>query len=69
MTLLENYKGRISLSESVYKKTHMDEAMSDTRKVAVATILNNENKFLNEAFANSVGTQRADLGTWKKFCL
>ena len=69
MTLLENYKGRINLSESVYRKTHLNEAMSDTRKVAIATILNNENKFLTEAFANSVGTQRADLGTWKKFCL
>ena len=25
--------------------------------------------FLNEAFENSVGTQRADLGLWRKFAL
>lgn len=27
------------------------------------------NKFLNEAFENSQGTQRSDLGLWKKFAL
>ncbi len=25
--------------------------------------------FMNESFANSVGTQRSDLGMFKKFCL
>ena len=25
--------------------------------------------FLNEAFENSVGTQRADMGVWRKFAL
>ena len=69
MTLLEKYTKRINVSESVYKKTHDGEALSENKKLAVARVLNNISTFMNEAFANSVGTQRADLGAWKKFCL
>lgn len=69
MTLLETYGKRLNVSESVYKKTHGGEALSNTKKIAVATLLNNVNRFMNESFANSVGTQRADLGQFKKFCL
>ena len=43
--------------------------MDNQRKATIAMVLDNETKFLNEAFSNSVGTQRADLGAWKKFCL
>lgn len=69
MTLLETYKKRLAVSESVYSKAHEGETLSDSKKMAVAMVLNNTNKFMNEAFSNSVGTQRADLGMWKKFCL
>ena len=37
--------------------------------MATARCLENVNKFMNEAFENSVGTQRADLGAYKKFAL
>lgn len=69
MTLLETYSKRLAVSESVYKNAHSGEVLSDQKKLAVAMILNNTNRFMNEAFTNSVGTQRADLGSYKKFCL
>lgn len=69
MTLLETYAKRLSVSESVYSKAHEGEPLSNTKKMAVAMVLNNTNKFMNEAFANSVGTQRSDLGLFKKFTL
>jgi hypothetical protein len=67
-TLLEKYAPRIEVAESVYSKA-TGETMDNNRKACVAMVLDNETKFLNEAFSNSVGTQRADLGAWKKFCL
>ena len=69
MTLLETYAKRLSVSDSVYSKAHEGETLSTTKKMAVAMVLNNTNKFMNEAFANSVGTQRSDLGLFKKFTL
>lgn len=69
MTLLETYAKRLNVSESVYRKTHAGEALPMNKKIAVATLLNNTNKFLTEAFSNSIGTQRADMGSFKKFCL
>lgn len=68
-TLLEKYEPRLAISEQVYSKANGGASMDNSRKTAVAAILENETNFLNEAFSNSVGTQRADLGAWKKFCL
>lgn len=67
-TLLEKYAPRIEVSESVYKNV-TGLSLDNNRKATIAMVLDNETKFLNEAFSNSVGTQRADLGAWKKFCL
>lgn len=69
MTLLETYAKRLSVADSVYSKAHEGETLSTTKKMAIAMVLNNTNKFMNEAFANSVGTQRSDLGLFKKFTL
>lgn len=69
MTLLETYAKRLSVAESVYAKAHNGEQLSNTKKIAVAKVLNNTNKFMNEAFNQSVGTQRSDLGLFKKFTL
>ena len=68
-TLLETYKNRINVAEQVYAKSNNGAKMDNNRKVMIATVLNNTNKFLSEAFENSVGTQRSDLGLWKKFAL
>ena len=70
MNLLESYKNRLVVSESVYSKQHNGEKMDQHRKLVVAKCLNNVSSFLNEAFNSSTGaTQQSDLGLWKKFCL
>ena len=69
MNLLEAYKNRLKVSESVYSKGHEGEKMDTQRKLIVAKCLENTNKYLNEAFDNSTGTQRSDMGLYKKFCL
>lgn len=67
--LLESYKNRIALAEKFYAKEHNGEALSNQKKLATAMCLKNVDKFLNESFAQSVGTQRADLGMYKKFAI
>lgn len=67
--LLENYAKRLSIAESFYAGRHNGEKLSDQKKLVTAVCLNNTNKFLTEAFANSTGTQMGDLGQYKKFCM
>lgn len=69
MNLLESYAKRLAVAESVYSDRNSGAKLSNTKKIALATVLNNTEKFLNEAFTNSVGTQRADMGAFKRFCL
>lgn len=69
VNLLESYKGRLAVSESYYAKSHAGEKLSNNKKLVVAKLLENCNKFLNEAFDNSVGTQRSDMGLFRKFAL
>ena len=67
--LLESYKNRLALSEAVYQKSHSGARMSNSKKLLIATVLNNTSKFVNEAFDSSAATQRSALGEFKKFCL
>lgn len=69
MTLLEQYKGRLAIAEKQYSQSHAGEKLTEAKKLATAVCLDNVSRFLNEAFENSVGTQRADLGLYKKFSL
>lgn len=69
MNLLEAYSKRLAVSESVYGKQHNGAKMDNHKKLTVAKVLENTNKFLNEAFSSSMGTQRSDMGEFKKFCL
>lgn len=68
-TLFEAYKNRLSVAESVYGKMHNGEKMNNNRKLVTAKCLENVNKFMNEAFDQSVGTQRTDMGMFKKFAM
>lgn len=68
-TLLEKYNNRLTIAESAYNKFSGGEKMSNSRKIATAQCLQAVDKFLTEAYANSVGTQRADMGMFKKFAL
>lgn len=67
VSLLETYSKRLAVAESV--ATDAGIKLSNSSKAAIAMVLNNTNKYLTEKFSQSVGTQRADLGAWKKFCL
>jgi len=69
MNILEAYQKKLSISEKVYSKEHGGRAMPQTKKIAVARVLANTSEYLNEAFSNSVGTQLANMKTFKKFCL
>lgn len=68
MKLLETYANRLNVSESVYAKEHAG-SLTDHQKITIARVLANTSAYLNESFSHSVGTQRADMGTYKKFCL
>lgn len=68
-SLFEAYKNRLAVANTVYSKAHNGESMSANRKLVTAKVLENTNRLMNESFENSVGTQRNDLGMWKKFCL
>lgn len=67
--LLESYAKRIALAESIHKKSHNGAAMSAQKKVALAVMLENTSKFMNEAFETSAATQRSAMGDYKRFCL
>lgn len=67
--LLEAYKKRLAVAESVHQRTHNGAKMSPQKKLLVATCLNNISKFINEAFDHQAPTQRSALGDYKKFCL
>ena len=60
--LLEAYRNRISTADALYTRTHNGQRMDNYRKLLIANALENTSNFLNEAFENSAGTQRAALG-------
>jgi hypothetical protein len=69
MELTETYKRRLAVSESVYSRTHDNAPLDGSRKAEIARVLANTSAYLNEAFSNSVGTQRGDMHEFKKFAL
>lgn len=69
MNLLEKYQNRLNVSESFYSKHHNGAKLDSQKKLMIAKVLENTNRYMTEAFENSNGTQRADLGDYKKFCL
>ena len=66
--LMEAYRKRISIAEAVYSRNHEGQKMDNHRKLTVAKVLDNTNKFLTEAFGPANATQRADMGEYKRFC-
>lgn len=68
MNILEAYAKKLSVSEKVYAKEHGGAELSPMKKAAIARVLANTSEYLNEAFENSVGTQLANMKTFKKFC-
>lgn len=68
-SLFEAYKNRLAVAESVHKKMHLGESMTNNKKLVTAKCLENVNRFMNEAFDAAQGTQRADMNTFKKFAM
>ena len=68
MTILEAYAKKLAVSEKVYANEHGGRALGESKKVAIARVLANTSEYLTEAFENSVGTQLANMKTFKKFC-
>ena len=64
-TLLEKYADKIAKAEAIANKA--GNPMDNTKKIVLAQCLHNVNSFLNEAFDNSIGTNRSDMGLFKKF--
>lgn len=44
MTLLETYKNRLAVSESVYSRANGGKKLDNNRKIMIATVLNNTNR-------------------------
>ena len=68
-SLFEAYKNRLAVANTVHAKMHMGESMSNNKKLVTAKCLENTNRFMNEAFDATQGTQRADMNMFKKFAL
>ena len=68
MNIVEAFKGKLKVSELVYANEHGGKKLSESKKIAIARVLANTTEYLNEAFENSVGTQLANMKTFKKFC-
>ena len=68
MNILEAYSKKLAVAEKVYANEHGNKALSESKKIAIARVLANTSEYLNEAFENSVGTQLANMRTFKKFC-
>lgn len=68
-SLFEAYKNRLAVANTVHQKMHGGEGLSNNKKLVTAKCLENTNRFMNEAFDQSTGTQRADMGMFKKFAL
>lgn len=67
--LFEAYKNRLAVADRVHMQAHNGVRITEAKKIAVARLLDNTSKVLSEAFENSVGTQRSDMGLFKKFAL
>jgi hypothetical protein len=69
MNIVEAFQKKLAISEKVYEKEHGGNPLSESKKIAIARVLANTSEYITEAFENSVGTQLANMKTFKKFCL
>lgn len=67
--LVEAYKSKLEIADKVHAASHNGATLSESKKVMLATLLNNVNKRMNEAFSGTLATQRSGMGEWKKFCM
>ena len=68
MNLLETYSRQLKVAEAYVAKNFDGKEISANTQLTTAVLLDNTQKFLNEAVESGV-TSHGDLGAWKKFCL
>ena len=68
MKITEAFAKKLAVSEQVYRAEHGGANLSEMKKIAIARVLANTSEYLKESFENSVGTQLANMKTFKKFC-
>ena len=66
--LLETYSRQLKVAEAYVAKNFDGKTISANTALTTAVLLDNTNRWLTESM-NTVATERADLGDWKKFCL
>lgn len=69
MNLLEAYSKRLTLADKIHAKAHQGEHLTESKKILIAKCLENTQRFMAEAFEQSQGTQRSDMGLFTKFSL
>lgn len=68
--LLEQYGRQIKIAEAFAKSRTKIDSLDDNIKLATAVCLDNVNKFISmRESMNTMATERANLGDYKKFCL
>ena len=66
--LLETYGRQLKVAEAYVANNFDGKQISNNTKLATAVLLDNTNRWITESM-NTMATERADLGDWKKFCL
>jgi len=66
--LLETYSRQLKVAEAYVAKNFDGKQISANTQLTTAVLLDNTNRWLTESM-NTMATERADLGDWKKFCL
>lgn len=69
VSLVEAYAKRLNFANDVYKEEHQGKSLTENKKMIIAKVLNNTNRFLTESFGTAQGTQLSAIGDYKKFCL
>ena len=68
--LLETYARQLKVAEAYVAKNFNGKAVSANTQLTTAVLLDNTNRWMTESMNTGLaGSQRSDLGDWKKFCL
>ena len=68
--LLETYARQLKVAEAYVAKNFNGKAVSANTALTTAVLLDNTNRWMTESMNTGLaGSQRSDLGDWKKFCL
>ena len=68
--LLETYSRQLKVAEAYVAKNFDGKTISANTQLTTAVLLDNTNRWMTESLNSEIaGTNRSNLGDWKKFCL